>query len=67
VEVVVADIMDNVISVCAYDGATDIWTNYSPSPAFDSLTNLVDGRGYWFQMSGACTLRVWGTPGIVYE
>jgi hypothetical protein len=67
IEAVLADIMDNVISVCAYDGATATWTNYSPSPAFDSLTNLVDSKGYWFQMSGACTLRVWGTPGLMYE
>jgi hypothetical protein len=67
VEVILADIIDDINTVATYDGATDTWTNYSPSPAFDTLTDMVDGLGYWIKADDACTLTISGTSPAIDE
>jgi len=58
VEVVLADILDDVESVWSYDAGT--WYSYSPGAPSD-LTDMVDGEGYWISMTASATLTVSGT------
>jgi len=58
-EVVLADILDKVTSVWAFDGETKTWSSYSPGAPSD-LTEIVEGRGYWITMTEDATLTVRG-------
>ena len=67
IEVVLADIMDDVISVHYYRATTGTWLIYAP-PDFTSLTTMEDGKAYWINMSAATNLTVVGqaiaAPGV---
>jgi hypothetical protein len=67
IEVVLADIMDDVISVHYYRATTGTWLIYAP-PDHTSLTELEDGKAYWINMSAAANLTVVGqaiaAPGV---
>lgn len=73
IEVVLADVMENVEIVWGYKNGE--WSNYLPAfPEFSTLTELVDGEGYWVKMIADDTVTVSGVelpgPGIlppVYE
>ena len=56
---VLADVMDDVISVHHYRAATGTWLIYAP-PSFTSLTTIEDGKAYWINMAAAVTLTVVG-------
>ncbi len=47
-------------SVWSYDATTEQWSSYSPGAPSD-LTEMVDGYGYWIEMSASATLSVSGT------
>jgi uncharacterized repeat protein (TIGR01451 family) len=64
IEVVLDDIMSNVDTVWGYDAATMTWTSYTPGPAFDDLTDMVDGMGYWILMTAPDTLTVSGVVAL---
>ncbi|GAG11604.1 unnamed protein product, partial [marine sediment metagenome] len=49
IEVVLADVLDNVESVWTFDGETDTWSSYSPGAPSD-LTEMVEDKGYWIKM-----------------
>lgn len=55
IETVLADILDNVNSVWSYDAGT--WTSFKPN-APSVLTEIVDGKSYWIDMSKASILAV---------
>ena len=59
IEVVLADVMENVEIVWGYkDGA---WSRYLPAiPEFSELTDMVDGEGYWIKMTADDSLVVYG-------
>ncbi len=57
IEVVLADILDNVVSVWTFYGKTDTWLSYSPGAPSD-LTDMVEGRGYWIYMITDATLTI---------
>ena len=59
IEVVLADIMDDVISVHYYSATYGTWRIYAP-PDHTSLTELKDGNAYWINMSAAANLTVVG-------
>lgn len=59
IEVVLADILDNVIFVWAFDGETKTWSVYSPGAPSD-LTEIVEGRGYWIKMKADANLTIYG-------
>jgi hypothetical protein len=59
IEVVLADIMDDVISVHYYRATTGTWLIYAP-PDFTSLTTMEDGKAYWINMIAATNLTVVG-------
>lgn len=60
IEVVLADIMENVEVVWSYDEGT--WSRYLPGlPAFSTLTDMEDGKGYWVMMAGEDSLIAYGT------
>lgn len=68
VEVVLADVMENVEIVWGYKD--DAWSSYLPAiPEFSTLTDMVDGEGYWVKMTAVDTLTVSGVelpgPGIL--
>lgn len=56
---VLADIMDDVISVHHYRATTGTWLIYAP-PDFNSLTTVEDGKAYWINMQAEATLTVVG-------
>ena len=57
--VVLADVMDNVVSVHHYRAATGTWLIYAP-PDFTSLTTMEDGKAYWINMTAGLNLTVVG-------
>ncbi len=59
IDVVLADITDNVSTVWYYDAATDEWLSYAPDAPSD-LTDIVDGQGYWIEMTADATLTISG-------
>jgi len=68
VEVVLADVMENVEIVWGYKD--DAWSSYLPAvPEFKTLTDMVDGEGYWVKMTAEDTVTVSGVelpgPGIL--
>jgi len=68
IEVVLADVMENVEIVWGYKEG--VWSKYLPGlPEFSALTDLVDGEGYWVLMTAEDTVTVSGVelpgPGIL--
>lgn len=51
-------ISGSVISVWSYDATAQSWTSWNPVTG--GLTALVDGKGYWINMSAPATLTVTG-------
>jgi hypothetical protein len=61
IEELLADIMDDVISVWYYDAATVDWDSFDPDPELSSdLEEMKDGKAYWINMSEERTLTVIG-------
>jgi len=60
---VLEDAMDSLISVWNYDTATGTWKAYDPSaPEFmNDLHTMVDGKGYWVNMSSSSTITFRGS------
>jgi len=63
VDVGLASIMDNLVMVYTYKAGegVDGWTVYNPDwavthPEWNTLTTLLQGRGYWLEVDMACTL-----------
>ena len=56
---VLADVMDDVISVHQYRASIGDWLIYAP-PGFATLTTIEDGKAYWINMANARTLTVIG-------
>ncbi|TET73619.1 MAG: hypothetical protein E3J42_06910 [Dehalococcoidia bacterium] len=56
---VLADVMDDVISVHQYRVSIGDWLIYAP-PDFTTLTTIEDGKAYWINMANARTLTVIG-------
>ncbi|MDI6889065.1 MAG: DNRLRE domain-containing protein [Methanocellales archaeon] len=50
----------NVVSVWAYDAASETWYVYSSVDAANTLTEMKDGIGYWVMMDGSAYLVVRG-------
>jgi hypothetical protein len=57
---VLADILDNVISVWHYDAAAKRWYSFTPGASSD-LTWMKDGEAYWINMKAAQNLTLAGT------
>jgi hypothetical protein len=61
IEVVLADIMDDVISVHYYRATTGTWLVYIPDEYWPNpLTTMEDGKAYWINMIAAHNLTVVG-------
>jgi hypothetical protein len=60
IDVVLAGIMDNVISVWHYDAAAQHWYSFAPGASSD-LSLMKDGKAYWINMEAAQTLNLAGT------
>lgn len=63
IDVVLADISDNVIIVWYYynNGPEDQgWLYYAPGVAESTLTSMEDGKGYWVNMSSSANLTISG-------
>jgi hypothetical protein len=60
IEVVLAGIMDDVISVWHWDAAAAHWYSFAPGAPSD-LTSMRDGKAYWINMGAAQTLDLAGT------
>ncbi len=58
IDVVLADILDNVESVWTFDGEAKTWLVYSPGFPSD-LTEMVEGRGYWIKMNTDAILTIY--------
>jgi len=56
---VLAGVLGNVSIVYGYDPGTG-WKSYIPGGPTPSLTTMVDGKGYWINMTAAATLTVHG-------
>ena len=62
IEVVLADVLDDVILVYAWNGSTDSWLRYDPDvPYASSLTELHESMGFWINMDADATLTITGT------
>ncbi|NLC13882.1 MAG: hypothetical protein GX768_07555, partial [Chloroflexi bacterium] len=64
IEVVLADILDDVTLVYAWDASvvTSNWLRYDPTVGFgNTLTNLDEAMGFWIFMNEAATLTLTGT------
>jgi len=57
IEDILADIMNDVDSVWAYDNATGSWASYAPGEPSD-LTEMTCDKGYWVEVNDPCTLTV---------
>lgn len=64
IEVILADIVDDVILVYAWDATKeDSWMRYAPLAGFgNSLAALDNTMGFWINMKKDATLTVTGTP-----
>jgi len=60
IEVVLAGIMDDVISVWYWDASAKDWDSFQPGGPPD-LTRMEDGKAYWINMEAARTLNIAGT------
>jgi len=59
IETVLADILDDVISVHHYDADADEWLVFVPE-TLSNLETMVDGKAYWIEMAAAAMLEVEG-------
>jgi C1A family cysteine protease len=67
IEDVLADIMTNVESVWAYDGATQTWSFFTPGGP-PILTEMSECKGYWVNVTNPCVLSIEGTePSLPYD
>jgi len=55
---VLAGIVVHVRTVWAYDAATGIWTYYKPGSSQGGLTEVIEGRAYWIEMTASDTLII---------
>jgi len=60
IEVVLAGILDNILSVWHYDAAAERWYSFAPGASSD-LSSMRDGKAYWINMEAAQTLNLAGT------
>jgi hypothetical protein len=60
IDVVVAGILDYVISVWHYNAATATWHTFAPGAPPD-LDSMEDGKAYWINMEAAQTLNLAGS------
>jgi len=60
IEDILSDIMTDIESVWAYDGATQTWSFFVPGGP-PSLTEMTEGKGYWFNVTNPCTLTITGS------
>jgi hypothetical protein len=60
INVVLAGILDDVISVWHWDTAIKGWRSFAPGASSD-LTSMRDGKAYWINMKAAQTLNLAGT------
>ncbi len=58
IDVILADIIESVDVVWSYEGGN--WTNYRSGGPDSELTVMVDGNGYWINMTEAATLTIYG-------
>jgi hypothetical protein len=56
IEVILADIAAVVDRVWTYDAETKLWSGWP-----GTLTEMVDGKGYWIKMTAPATLIIHGT------
>lgn len=63
ITVLLDSISASIISVWSYDAATGTWSSYVPGAPSNSLTDMVDGQGYWINLDAeeATTLTVNGS------
>jgi len=66
-----ASIMPHLLSVWHHDAATNTWLQFNPAlweliPKHRLLTELVDGRTYWINVSQACILFYFDGQGLYY-
>lgn len=60
IEVVLAGILDNILSVWHYDAAAERWYSFAPGASSD-LSSMRDGKAYWIHMEADQTLNLAGT------
>ena len=60
IDVVLAGIADDVISVWYWNAAAERWYSFAPGAASD-LTSMTDGKAYWINMEAGRTLNLAGT------
>lgn len=60
IDVVLAGILDYIISVWYYDAATEDWYTFAPGVSSD-LDSIEDGKAYWINMEAAQPLNLAGT------
>ena len=60
IEEILADIMPELITVWAYDGSAEVWSNYNPEAIVNTLNEMDDGIGYWLRVTNPCTLTIAG-------
>jgi hypothetical protein len=60
INVVLAGIMDDVISVWYWNAAAERWYSFAPGASSD-LSSMTDGKAYWINMEAAQTLDLAGT------
>ena len=61
IDVVLADIADDVIAVWYYDAAGAEWLWYQPGVAASKLETMEDGKAYWINMADVATLTIHGS------
>ncbi|MFC1848030.1 hypothetical protein ACFLXV_01810 [Chloroflexota bacterium] len=68
IETVLNEIIDNVVSVWCYDTSnpSNPWSSWAPGWGGD-LTEMVEAKGYWINMSTADTLRVRGSTALIFD
>jgi len=52
--------MPELITVWAYDGSAEVWSNYNPEAIVNTLNEMDDGIGYWLRVTNPCTLTIAG-------
>jgi hypothetical protein len=65
IEDVLADILEDVILVYAWNGSTDSWLRFDPDVSFgNTLAELDATMGFWINMAQEVTLPIAGTEPI---
>ncbi len=60
IEVILADISDNVLIVYGFDAETDEWFSYFPGFPGSTLIEMADDMGYWIYVDSDVTLTIYG-------